>query len=394
MKTIRLHRYTKALLTAYGVFSLGLLGTCILVLVQTREVGESAEKLYAHPFAVSNAALEAQRVLTSVRERVLYAALARDQARAQAAIEDIAQLDESFFKNLATVSDFYLGDKSEAEQAVALFNKWRSVRDGILETARQGEFDAAQGLILTLGTPAYEEISAKLDGIVAYSRDTAALFIGEAQRQTGRAQWTVYLIIALGFASSFACGLFIVRNVQRAICDNEAVLHHKAHHDQLTGLPNRTLFLDRLTEALDRAGRHGTSVGVLFIDLDDFKAVNDTLGHDAGDELLVLTAKRLTLALRGDDTIARLGGDEFVVVIPGVNSGRAAARVSEKVARALNAPARVKGAAIEVRASLGLAVSPQDGSDPYSLMAYADAAMYLAKSQTREARSLGKVIQA
>jgi diguanylate cyclase (GGDEF)-like protein len=387
MKTPRLHRYTKALLAAYGVFSLGLLATCVLILVQTREVSESAEKLYTHPFAVSNAALEAQATLTSIRERVLYAALARDQANARDAEVEIAQLDASFFNNLETVSEFYLGDKREANEAVELFRKWCTVRDGILETTRAGDFDDAQKLVNTIGTPAYLEIKSKLDGIVAAARHKAAFLTGEALRKARNAQNTVYLIIALGFATSFACGLFIVRNVQRAICHNEAVLHHKAHHDQLTGLPNRTLLLDRLTEALDAAGQHGESVGVLFIDLDDFKAVNDTLGHDAGDELLVLTARRLTESLRGGDTVARLGGDEFVVLIPGAHNSQAVVRVADKVARTLNGPARIKGEDVRVSASLGLAVSPQDGSDPYSLMASADAAMYLAKSQARELRA-------
>ena len=383
MNRLRLHRYTKALLAAFGVFSLGLLGTCILILNQVQGLSDTAEQLHIHPFAVSNAALEAKTVLTLIREQVLFAALSRNQDNAATAMEEISLLDDSFIQKLQVVSDFYLGDRDEARQVLQLFGKWRSVRDGILKTVRDGEFEAARDLVLSLGTPAYEDISSKLDTIVLFARQRAALLIDEARKQTAHTQRTVYLIIVLGFAASFSCGIYMVRNVQRAICHNEDILSHKAHHDPLTGLPNRSLLLDRLCDAIELAKRDGTSVGVLFIDLDGFKAVNDTLGHDAGDELLALTARRLSDALRGGDTIARLGGDEFVVVIPGIMDSHAVARVAEKVALALNTSASIKGTTLQVSASLGLAIFPQDGSDPYSLMASADAAMYQAKSRAR-----------
>lgn len=387
MMKVRLLQYTRALLAAYAIFALGLLMTCLLILNEVQDITTTTEKLHIHPFAVSNAALEAKAVLTAIRERILYAVLTQDQDNAEAAMGEIARLDDEFFNHLATVFEFYLGDTAEGRQVDQLFRKWRPVRDDILESARAGEFGKARELIMTMGTPAYEEIRSKLDEITEFARRKAVFFIGEARHKSEQTQRTVYLTILLGFATSCGCGFFMVRKVQLTISQNEATLNHKAHHDALTGLPNRALFLDRLGAALDLCKRNGSSVAVMFLDLDGFKAVNDTLGHEAGDELLISTARRLTDALRGEDTIARLGGDEFVVLIPGLTTSRAIDRVVQKVTGALDVPVRIKTATLHVSASMGLAVYPRDGSDPETLLAGADAAMYVAKARRREGKT-------
>ena len=162
----------------------------------------------------------------------------------------------------------------------------------------------------------------------------------------------------------------------------EASLTRQALHDALTGLPNRHLLQDHLTQALARAQRTGTHVGVLFLDLDNLKSVNDSLGHGAGDELLIEVGRRLVGVLRGSDTAARLGGDEFVLVCEDVTHSDELHSVAERVLRALEPEAQIQGHGVALSASMGLALSGP-GSTPEGLLREADAAMYRAKQRGR-----------
>lgn len=163
----------------------------------------------------------------------------------------------------------------------------------------------------------------------------------------------------------------------------DALLRHQAYHDALTGLPNRLLLQDRLGHAIEVGRRTGESVAVMFIDLDRFKIVNDSLGHDVGDVLLMEIAERLQGCLRRSDTVARLGGDEFVAVLSNVNSASEVADVAEKIVKCMNETMVIKGHQLAVGASVGIALFPQDGDDVTTLMKDADAAMYRAKRSGR-----------
>jgi diguanylate cyclase (GGDEF)-like protein len=154
-------------------------------------------------------------------------------------------------------------------------------------------------------------------------------------------------------------------------------------HDALTGLPNRTLLYDRLCRALAAGRRDSSRLAVLFLDLDGFKRVNDTYGHEAGDELLVAVARRIAEVVRGEDLLARVGGDEFVVVCEGVASATDAESIAERLALALGAPLFLSGdRAFSVRASIGIALADYQAT-PESLLRDADAAMYRAKADGR-----------
>jgi diguanylate cyclase (GGDEF)-like protein len=154
---------------------------------------------------------------------------------------------------------------------------------------------------------------------------------------------------------------------------------HEALHDALTGLPNRTLFRERLQQAIDAARETDASVGVMLMDLDRFKEVNDTLGHHNGDLLLQEIGARLREVLRQSDTVARLGGDEFAILLPEVPGADAATRIADKVLESLARPLVLKDLALDVGASIGIALSPRDGDDADTLLQRADVAMYLAK---------------
>ena len=154
---------------------------------------------------------------------------------------------------------------------------------------------------------------------------------------------------------------------------------HQALHDPLTGLPNRTLFRERVTQALRDVERDGSQIAVMLIDLDGFKEVNDTLGHTSGDRLLGLVASRLTGAIRAGDTVARLGGDEFAVLLPRVPNEDAATVIADALRSTLQKPSTVGDLSIHTDASIGIAMGPQHGKDTDTLIQHADVAMYLAK---------------
>jgi diguanylate cyclase (GGDEF)-like protein/PAS domain S-box-containing protein len=159
----------------------------------------------------------------------------------------------------------------------------------------------------------------------------------------------------------------------------EEQLRHQALHDPLSGLPNRTLFMDRLEHALARANRRGDKVAVLFTDLDNLKNINDSLGHEVGDQLLVAVAERLKDCLRPGDTAARLGGDEFTILVEGVDGVNDAIRVAERIAESLQPPFALNGQVAFTTVSIGIALSNPLQKQPADLLRHADLAMYRAK---------------
>jgi len=165
----------------------------------------------------------------------------------------------------------------------------------------------------------------------------------------------------------------------------EARIEHLAYHDGLTGLPNRTMLMDRLGLALSQAQRLEQQVAVIYIDLDRFKPVNDSLGHAVGDRLLQEIARRLRATLRENDTVARVGGDEFQVVVCNVAGATGAARIAEKLMRALAEPFTLEGQELHVTASLGVSLFPRDGASGELLLKFADIALYEAKGEGRNA---------
>ena len=191
---------------------------------------------------------------------------------------------------------------------------------------------------------------------------------------------TVVLLLGGGLAVLW---LVLYRLVARASGRLQRALHRNEHlalHDALTGLPNRVLLLDRAERALALNARRGAGTGVLLLDLDRFKEVNDTLGHANGDALLVVVAERLQAGLRASDTLARLGGDEFAVLLPDVTPD-GAVEVAERLVGLLDEPVDLDGLQVGIGVSIGVAVSPQDGDEPGVLLQRADVAMYTAKAR-------------
>lgn len=188
------------------------------------------------------------------------------------------------------------------------------------------------------------------------------------------------------------------RRIEQLECDNvrleteltasllrEAASAHDACHDALTGLPNRTLIRDRFQQATARADRQGSQVAVLFLDLDQFKHVNDRYGHAIGDRVLQMVACRIQESVRTTDTASRHGGDEFVIMLTDLDDAGVADDIVDKIRRQLAKPYRFDEGAIALRSTIGVAVYPADGVVWETLLTRADAAMYRAKPKTRSA---------
>jgi diguanylate cyclase (GGDEF)-like protein/PAS domain S-box-containing protein len=175
----------------------------------------------------------------------------------------------------------------------------------------------------------------------------------------------------------------VVRDITERTYAEEQI-KHLAYHDALTGLPNRLLFKDRLTVAISHAQRDRKRLAVLFLDLDRFKVINDSLGHNIGDQLLQAVAERIESCVRDSDTVARLGGDEFTLLLPQLNRSEDAGPIAEKLLESLRHPFHLEGREFLITTSIGISLYPEDGTDAETLIKNADTAMYQAKEQGRD----------
>lgn len=199
------------------------------------------------------------------------------------------------------------------------------------------------------------------------------------QLENGQVNWTLTSKLPLHDASGAVVGLMGITRDINELKEAELNLQHLATHDMLTGLPNRYLMTDRLNMILAHAERSHGIVALLFVDVDDFKVVNDTHGHESGDELLRAAAQRLTRSVRATDTVARIGGDEFVIVLESLGEAGHASLVATNLQRSMAKPFTIRRRKLKVTVSIGISYYPQDGSDAEMLLRAADYAMYLAK---------------
>jgi diguanylate cyclase (GGDEF)-like protein len=280
----------------------------------------------------------------------------------------------------------FLGLALSAREQALLDRQWSLIRQAmplqneVIDLSAANRIAQAQRLLTQQVIPAQDAVMQALSQLDDLTRATThdALRQANLAHQTAR-RW----IIALS-SLALALGLLIAGMVVGHIHRTNLERMRMATHDALTGLPNRMLLLDRLDQALLRSRRQQTHVGLLFIDLDGFKEVNDTLGHAAGDEVLKLIAQRLQGVIRSGDIVARLGGDEFIIGVLDVARIPQISMVADKLLMAIRQPMRVAGRDVTLSGSVGICVSPQDGTDAKSLLRCADAAMYSAKQAGKD----------
>jgi diguanylate cyclase (GGDEF)-like protein/PAS domain S-box-containing protein len=267
---------------------------------------------------------------------------------------------------------------------LGLDGRFLKVNEALCQLLRLPESDLLERVLADLKAP--DERTVAQGVIAALLRDGAmAPAEGNYLRGDGSVLCaSLALAIVRGPGGEPEYLVAMMQDIGERVAAQEQVLR-RSQFDPLTDLPNRALFSDRLGQALNQARRRHSIVAVMFIDLDGFKPVNDTLGHAAGDSLLREVAQRLAGALRAGDTAARMGGDEFAVVLSEVSQGPDAAIVARRILRALAAPMTIEGQELAVTASIGIALFPEHGQDEVDLMRKADAAMFAAKQAGKNA---------
>lgn len=239
--------------------------------------------------------------------------------------------------------------------------------------------EEAEELVLTRAIPIQNQVISALTQLDAEAQNLALEASSKARVNHATARHWMLLLSGIALLIGLFVAAFVFLYTNRVGRERERL----ATEDTLTGLPNRMLFMDRLEQSLIRADRHTTLVGVMFIDLDRFKRVNDTLGHASGDQLICEVAQRLRAAARAEDIVARLGGDEFVVVVGDIVQIKHILQVVEKMLAAVAAPYQIAGRELFCSCSIGISVYPHDGDDSGDLLKHADTAMYHAKSNGR-----------
>ena len=252
----------------------------------------------------------------------------------------------------------------------------------LFDAIDRGDTAAALRIDADETDPAFDVMEAAVLDAAAGKHDRALVALQELQnlKSVTRVLTPIVFLAGLLLAGLLAS---ITRGHRRLLVIERERAVHDAHHDALTGLPNRILFAERVEQAL--VARAGTDAGValLLVDLDRFKEINDTFGHQCGDELIVQVGVRLSGAVSGLDSVARLGGDEFGVLLPDVQSVENAVETATTLRAALTAPFPVDGIDLDVEGSVGVAVSGHHGHDTVTLLQRADIAMYVAKDQSR-----------
>jgi diguanylate cyclase (GGDEF)-like protein len=252
------------------------------------------------------------------------------------------------------------------------------------------KFDAFEGVLskrnlIASYVPVRAAPEAPIEGVFEVYSDVTELL----HTQT-RAQWQVAGIVLALLATLYLFLFLVVRKADRIMAGQELeraakedLVRHQAYHDALTGLPNRAYFAERLGETITFASRHHHTCALMFVDLDRFKIVNDSLGHVAGDALLKVVSERIQACLRESDLLFRMGGDEFTIILPQIAMPEDAAFVARRIQQAVATPVSVHEHELAVGATIGIAVYPGDGDSAEALLKNADAAMYSAKENGR-----------
>ncbi|NJC65433.1 EAL domain-containing protein [Planosporangium flavigriseum] len=268
-------------------------------------------------------------------------------------------------------------DRAQAQAILLTHDDFRATAAKMFAAVDRGDLALAGRIEYGQAEPLFR-LQHAVDEAAAGHRKAALRELAAMRRVSDTMTWGVPLVFLIGLAIALALST-ILRRYRRDLDAERAQAVHDSSHDSLTGLANRQLLATRLHNAVQR----GERVGLVLLDLDRFKEINDTLGHRCGDELLTHVGPRLTATVRETDTVARLGGDEFAVLLPDVTNLDAVLGVVEKLRLAIEKPIQIAGADLSVEASVGVVVSGEHGDDAQTLLRRAEVAMYVAKARNR-----------
>jgi len=299
-------------------------------------------------------------------------------------------------RNALRQMGFTPGEQQSFDDQSRLIDDIQTVQEQVVDLLKAGRDAAARQVLVEQAIPLQEAFNRKLADM-RFLYQQANLTAQQQAQQTYRHTFLLTLIfgiVAIAMALLIAWRTVRKISLKSQLIDEQmvelersrAALRQEATHDPLTGLANRRLLYDRLQQAIRHANRYGGKVGILYVDLDRFKAINDQHGHHVGDAVLTEVAKRLSSSIRDSDSVARLGGDEFVVLLDGVQGREEFIATAHKIGEALNTDSQFFGLDVEIAASIGQALYPDDGADEDALMRAADAAMYRVKSGSESVR--------
>jgi len=270
-------------------------------------------------------------------------------------------------------------ERSLLEEQGALTGKAIMVQLQVIDLINAGQIEPASRLLSQAAIPSQQAVIAKVDAFDQLQRQAADQARFQASVQLDHART---LILLLG-GSALVIGLAIAVMVTRTVRERGAHDAYLATHDPLTGLPNRTLLMDRLHHAINRAERQQSLAGLLFIDLDRFKVINDSYGHAAGDQVLLTVSERVSQQLRKSDTLARLSGDEFVALLEELPTTESVELTAQRIVDSCALPVMVGALEIPISVSVGIALYPRHGRTRDELLSHGDTAMYRSKQHGR-----------
>lgn len=311
----------------------------------------------------------------------------------------IPGLDDSFLLEARDISKFVKSAEALREREERLQGILASVAEGIITVGEQGNIETAnpaaermfgygkgklvgQHFGVLMGPELRDQHQESFTGYLAGTAKLMGRSVESMGYRTDGSRFPLEISVSELRHGKGRLFTGILRDISERK-ENEERIKRLAHHDTLTGLPNRNLLNDRITHALARVRRHGGRMAVLYVDLDKFKPINDTLGHEAGDAVLREVARRLNHCVRSSDTVSRVGGDEFVVVVEEIGRPNEAAMVARKIIEALGTPISYQDHDCLVGASIGIAVFPDDGNTMDEVSKAADMAMYRVKHSGR-----------
>jgi diguanylate cyclase (GGDEF)-like protein len=274
-------------------------------------------------------------------------------------------------------------DVEQASEASASYDAYTETLRELIAAENKGD---TQSVMSLSEQAALGASTLRKNGIAQVARKRLELdhYLSLVDKRNQQLLFAGGIVVSVDLLMLMLCAFVVIghqRRIERQARENK----HRAGHDSLTGLANRSLLTERLDRAVSDAARSGKPGGLLLLDLDKFKEVNDSLGHHAGDLLLTEVAARLSGAVRGPDTVARLGGDEFAVLLPDAGNPDDCLDLARRILDAIQGPVELDGTRVDISASVGVAVFPAHTTDPAELLRHADHAMYTAKRSGRGA---------
>lgn len=348
------------------------------------------EKLFGHPFAVSNAALEFRIDVLVFRKYMLETMLTHKQLD-DTDLAMIRHFEEQMDNHLAIIRRDFLGDKTRVNNIMLEMDAWRKIRDLIKTDLIEGDIYGAQNLALQQASLHIEQILVDTDYVISFARSKALSFVEEGRTELIKSRLLLALLAFLSLVTYIMLSLKLRQGIYK-IYDREA---HDATFDELTGAHNHRSFIKLGEAEIKRARRHGQNLSILMMDLDHFKNVNDSHGHDAGDSVLRLFGSICMQNLREEDLLGRIGGEEFAILLPLTDVNGAihiAERIRQEVASSNFKVA--EGKHLNVTVSIGVATLDDNIITIGNLLKRADQALYRSKNGGRNMVSADPAMKA